>query len=211
MSDVQVEPTAVVETRLAHNVHRRATALLAASAGPSAPVPALVELRGFLVGTLHHHHESEDADLWLLLTASAPELAGDLAALSKEHAGLEAALTTLSAVVIDDDRDRRALRDAAIAVRDLVHTHLEHEEPILLPALRTHVSDEMWAAFSERVVATAPADGIHLMFGFFDQVGTPAEVDLVVDTLPDPVRQLVPEMREQANATFAALGQKRDA
>jgi hypothetical protein len=209
MSHVQVDPTAVIETRMAHAVHRRATSLLA-TAGPSAPAPALAELRAFLVGTLQHHHESEDAYLWPLITGSAPEIADALAALSREHEELDAELTRLAALVIADD-DREALRHAAVAVRDLVHTHLEHEEPILLPALRYHVTEAAWAAFSARVVATAPSDGIHLMFGFFDQVGTPEEVELIVGTLPDPVRTLVPEMREQAQVTFAALSRTHDA
>jgi hypothetical protein len=36
------------------------------------------------------------------------------------------------------------------------------------------------------------------MVGFLDEVGTPAEVELVLAGLPEPVRPLLPAMRRQA-------------
>jgi hemerythrin-like domain-containing protein len=197
------EPKSIIETRLAHGVHRRATSLLAeAAARPAADSAALAELREFLVATLHHHHESEDADLWPLITAIAPETAGPLAELSTEHDELDATLDALAAAPLDD---RAALEKASVAVRDLVHLHLEHEEPLLLPALRDHVSEEAWEEFSNKVIATSPPAGAHLMVALFDEVGTPDEVELMLSSLPAPVQALVPMMRVQAKATLDAL------
>jgi hypothetical protein len=200
------ETRAVVETRLMHGVHRRATSVLADAAGrdgvPDAP---LAELRRFVVGTLRHHHESEDHRLWPLLTADAPHLTAALAVLTREHEQLDLALDALDAVPIRG-AGRGSVHAPAAAVRDLVHDHLVHEEPILFPALRAHVSAAAWVEFSRDVVASAPVEGGYLMFGFLDAVGPAEDVELVVDTLPGPARELVPAMREDARSTLDALG-----
>jgi iron-sulfur cluster repair protein YtfE (RIC family) len=165
----------------------------------------MTELRDFVIGALDHHHVSEDDLLWPMIIASAPELTDTLADLSAEHEQLESALETLEAVPIEGDADRTALRDAAASVRDLVHRHLEREEPLLLPALRAHVSEEAWASFSRQVIATAPPESAALMVGFLDQVGTSDEVELVLANLPEPAREMLPAVREHAHATLDAL------
>jgi hypothetical protein len=64
------EPTAVRETLLIHNLHRRASALLAAAATqPSAPADALTDVRDFVVAQLCAHHEMEDDVLWPKIAA----------------------------------------------------------------------------------------------------------------------------------------------
>jgi hemerythrin-like domain-containing protein len=194
--------TAVIETRLIHDIHRRATSLLAeAAAHPSAPAAALTDVRDFLVAHLHHHHETEDDILWPMITAKAPEAADPLAGLSGEHDQLDAALDALSAATVDD-AGRASLADAAVAVRDLVHLHLEREEPVLFPALRDHVSEEAWADFSRHVIATTPEVGTDLLVGFLEQVGTPEEVEIVLGGMPAPVRTA---LSEQARATLGML------
>ncbi len=199
------ESTAVIETRLAHGVHRVATTLLAeAAVRPSVPLSALAQLRDFLVVNLRHHHETEDDDLWPRIVAAAPATAHELDALTEEHERLDAALDRLAATDLGHGEGatsegiRAALHDAAVAVRDTVHDHLTHEEPILFPALRDHVSPAEWKDFAQRVISTTPPVAGHLMVGFLDEVGTPAEVELVLAGLPEPVRPLLPAMRAQA-------------
>ncbi|MFG6193427.1 hemerythrin domain-containing protein [Nonomuraea sp. JJY05] len=200
------EAVAVTETRLIHAFHRRATTLLSEAAlRPAVPLAALAELREFLVRNLRHHHETEDHQLWPMIAAVAPEAAERFAVLSEEHDDLDIALDALGAVPIGEDGDRPGLRRAAEAVRDLVHRHLEHEEPLLFPALREHVSPDEWAAFSRATVATSPTEAAHLIVGFLDEVGTPEEVALVLAGLPEPAQQFVPAMREQARASLAVL------
>lgn len=100
---------------------------------------------------------------------------------------------------------RATLHDAAATVRDIVHDHLTHEEPVLFPALREHVSPAEWEDFAQRVIATTPPVVGHLMVGFLDEVGSPAEVEMVLAGLPEPVRPLVPAMRLQAAADLGIL------
>ncbi len=206
MNPFDTEAVAVTETRLTHDLHRRATTLLSEAAlRRSVPLEAVAELRGYLVKNLHHHHETEDHQLWPMISAVAPEVTEELAVLSKEHDQLDAALDALEAAPTESDADREGLHQAAEAVRDLVHRHLEHEEPILFPALEKHVSPESWAAFSQQVIATSPMEAAHLTVGFFDEVGTPEEVALILSGLPAPALEFVPAMREQARAALAVL------
>ncbi|WP_245687363.1 hemerythrin domain-containing protein [Streptacidiphilus griseoplanus] len=218
MTTASFEPTAVTETRLVHEIHRRATALLAeAAARPAVPLDALAQLRDFLVANLSHHHETEDEHLWPRIVAAAPATALALEALSEQHRELDATLDLLAAVAMSDGNaddpavgaaDRRAgspegdvraaLHDAAVAVRDTVLSHLAHEEPILFPALRNHVSPAEWEDFSQRVIGTTPPVAGHLMVGFLDEVGTPEEVALVLAGLPEPAHPLLPAMRRHA-------------
>ncbi|MGV9991628.1 hemerythrin domain-containing protein [Streptomyces sp. NPDC003374] len=218
---------AVIETRLAHQVHRVATTLLAeAATRPSVPLGALTQLRDFVVAHLRHHHETEDNDLWPRIVAAVPATERELGALSEEHERLDTALDLLAAVNLNGDRPedgagvavsthagddgaaeglRTALRDAAAAVRDTVHDHLAHEEPLLLPALRDRLSPAEWRDFAQQVIATTPPVAGHLMVGFLDEVGSTADVELVLANLPEPVRPLLPAMRTQATDDLRIL------
>ncbi|MFD3308241.1 hemerythrin domain-containing protein [Streptomyces sp. NPDC058694] len=206
MSATSPDPAAVAETRLLHKMHRAATSLLAdAAQRDTAPTAALAELRDFLVAALRHHHESEDGTLWPQLIAADPAGGTGLVELSAEHHALDAALDTLAAAPVQGVEDRAGLASAAAHVRDLVHEHLEHEEPVLFPALAAHMSDRAWAEFSRAVIASAPSVGAHLNIGFFELVGTPAELAVVTANLPQAALQFVPAMREQARTTLDSL------
>lgn len=196
------EPTAVRETVLVHNLHRRVSTLLAeAAAWPSAPAGALAEVRDFLVAQLRHHHESEDDLVWPKIAGMEPSAADGLANLSEEHGRLDAALDAVAAAPVDGP-DRAELATAAAALRDLVHTHLAHEEPLLFPALRAHMSEADWADLAKHVSETLPDVGAYLAVGFLEQVGPPEEVDMILGRFPAPALQA---MREQALTTIGQL------
>ncbi|MFB8778194.1 hemerythrin domain-containing protein [Streptomyces albogriseolus] len=207
---------AVVETRLTHETHRLATGLLVDAVGrPSAPRQALAQLRDFLVVNLRHHHETEDEWLWPLILTAAPEVKRALDDLSEEHERLDIALDRLAGIGLtgakdhDGDHlnedDRHALREAAVAVRDSVRDHLDHEEPVLFPALREHITPAQWAEFAQRVIATTPPVAGHLMIGLLDEVGTPAEVESIFVNMPPPMKSLLPALRDQAAADLRVL------
>lgn len=174
LSMTDAEPTAVRETVLVHNLHRRVSTLLAeAAARLSAPAGALAEVRDFLVAQLRHHHESEDDLLWPKIAAMEPSAADGLANLSEEHERLDAALDAVAAAPVNGP-DRTELATVAAALRDLVHTHMAHEELLLLPALRAHISEADWADIARQVTETLPDAGAYLAIGFLEQVGLPA-------------------------------------
>nr|WP_274534584.1 hemerythrin domain-containing protein [Micromonospora sp. CB01531] len=184
-------------------MHRMGTTMLAeATRHPSAELAALDELRVFLVKNLRHHHNSEDDRLWPLIEQVAPGTAAPLADLTGEHEELDRALDELMAAPAGEP----AFAFAAEQVRDIVHRHLDHEEPVLLPALREHVTEQAWDEFSAYVMSTVPPDAAYLAIGFFDRIATPNELEVLIGGMPEPVAQLVPMFRQQARATFTALG-----
>ncbi len=207
---------AVVETRLTHETHRLATGLLVDAADrPSVPRQALAQLRDFLVANLRHHHETEDEWLWPLILTAAPDVKRALDDLSEEHERLDAALDRLADIGLTgakdhdgghlNEDDRHALREAAVAVRDSVRDHLDHEEPVLFPALREHITPAQWAEFAQRVIATTPPVAGHLMIGLLDEVGTPAEVESIFVNMPPAMKPLLPALRAQAAADLRVL------
>ena len=196
---------AVRETQLVHDAHRAATAALAdAVRDPAASPQAVVELRASIVAALEHHHRSEDHEVWPVLAVAAPELAGPLEELSREHERLDAALEGLRGAPVLEGGDGR-LRRSAEEVRHLVHEHLAHEEPILFPALEAHVSDDAWAQLSRRIVDAAPQVGIDLFLWFLHDVDPGSEIDLILRHLPPEAVAGVPVLLERAAATLATL------
>jgi len=193
----------VLTTRTVHDVHRRATALLVDATTEDVPADVLAEFRSFLVETLRHHHECEDTDLWPLLTAAQAGLSGALDELTREHERLDDVLDEIERA---DGRGGHARR-SAIALRDLVHDHLSHEEPVLFPALEAHLSHDVWDGFARRTVAKRPPDGAHLMIGLLDEVGPPHAVELILRETPAEHRVEFPAMRERAAATLSTLRQ----
>jgi hypothetical protein len=199
------ESPAVTETRVVHDSQRRGTALLAdAVAEATSPSEALVDLRDHLVAALEHHHVSEDRDLWPLLRAAAPHLGDGLDRLSGEHQRLDAALAELRTADVASPGDPRAVA-VARDVRDLVHDHLAHEEPLLFPALRTYVADADWEGFSQRTSASAPRRGIHLLVALLHEVGSDDDVGLILRHLPAEAKQGVPALLDQGRAVLADL------
>ncbi len=203
------ESPAVSETQLVHDVHRRATSLLSdATNHPSPSLRGVAELRDFVAATLDHHHHSEDRDLWPLLIAAAPELSDELARLSAEHDLLARDLDALRRVHLAQPGDLRALRAPAQKVRDRVHEHLAHEEPVLFPAMAQSLSDQVWAEFSQRTVTSAPTDGLHLLAALFDEVGTPSQVDLILRHVPAERHEPFRAAATRGRATLAAVAPK---
>ncbi|MEV1045758.1 hemerythrin domain-containing protein [Streptomyces sp. NPDC049916] len=197
-----------VETRLSHGMHRVATSLLVdASDRASVPAENLAVFRDFVVANLRHHHESEDAWLWPMILSAAPEQSQVFDELSREHERLDTALDRLAQAEVDGGprTGRPALRDAAVEVRDSVHAHLEHEESVLFPALRDHITPDRWEAFSRRVIASSPTVAGHLTIGLFEEVGTPEEVRAALATMPEDVSALIPAMKSQAAADLRVL------
>jgi iron-sulfur cluster repair protein YtfE (RIC family) len=198
-----MQVTALLETRLVHDLHRQASSLLVeAATRPGTPATALSELRDFLLAQLREHHQAEDDQLWPMIIAEAPELADSLAALNGEHEELDAVLDATGSAPITGP-DRTTLVAAATALRDLVHTHLGHEEPILFPALRDHISETAWEKFAEDVRAAGSGVGTHLLVGFLERAGTKQEADVILAGMPDRARAA---LREQAQEAFRQLG-----
>ncbi|MFG1809717.1 hemerythrin domain-containing protein [Streptomyces sp. NPDC049040] len=203
MSDFPAVPVSVIETRLVHDSHRRASVLLAeAAARSSVPPAAVAALRDFLVANVRHHHESEDEVLWPMIGAVSPAHAVAMAELTGEHKLLETALDDLAAVDISEGADRALYTCASAILRDLVHRHLDDEEPVLFPALRDYITDDAWREFALHVKTTSPTLNLHFMVGFVDLAGDAGEADLILGGLPT---EDLAALRAQARDAFREL------
>jgi iron-sulfur cluster repair protein YtfE (RIC family) len=198
MADRSADAPAVVETRVVHDTHRRATSLLADTAASDGGAPAGVQdaLRDLVVTMLRHHHRSEDQDLWPTIVTAFPAVTDQFDELSREHDRLDEALDRLAA-------DTTPASTAE--VRDLLHEHLDHEEPILFPVLRTHVTDAQWTAFSERTVASSPKDRTDLLVALCHEVAPDQDVALLLRHLPPEAKAGVPALRTAGEQILDAL------
>ena len=158
-----------------------------------------------MVAEVHYHHQAEDNLVWPLIQAADPGAPKTLSRLTGEHRSLACALDLLSRVVVGPDGDGHALRRVARLVQAQIHEHLAAEELTIMPFLVAHVSDAAWAKVSRAIVAGAPTEHAHLMFGLLDQVGTSDEVARIVADLPAPARALLPDLRLAGQATLAAI------
>jgi hypothetical protein len=127
------EPHAMTGTSLTHSVHRYAASLLAeAATRPLTSMSELAELRDCLVKALHHQQQTEADTLLRMIRATDPGIRDGPTALSGKHGELASALGKLAAVPV---RDRSALHETAVAVRDILHRRPKQQEPLLFPAL----------------------------------------------------------------------------
>jgi hemerythrin-like domain-containing protein len=190
----------VRETRLVHEVHRQATSLLAeiesAAGAHRHPAPLADEFRDFVAAMLEHHHTREDRDLWPMLVDRAPHLARALDELTGEHDRLQRCLDSIESARGDG---------RAAALRDLVHEHLAHEEPMLFPALDRYVRDADWTAFSKRTIASSPRDGVPFLLALIDEVGTADDAELIFRQLPPEARAAIPARRADGRRALAEL------
>src|SRR5271165_3048032 len=101
-----IPKAALLDTRLAHDVFRRATSLLAAAAESNrVPDGPLEELRDFVVAEVRYHHDSEDRLVWPLLEAANPTATAALTGLSAEHQDLACGLELLARVTVGPGGD----------------------------------------------------------------------------------------------------------
>jgi iron-sulfur cluster repair protein YtfE (RIC family) len=201
-----IAKAATHDTRLAHDLYRRATSLLADASGSGhAANEPLAELRDFVVTDLRYHQKSEDGLVWPLLTSANPGAAEALDALSAEHHLLASALHMLERVIIARPPERGSLARAAQAVRDILHAHLDNEESILMPLLAVHISDSHWARLRRQIAVNAPTEHMHLKLCLLDEVASPTDVADAMSALPPIAGQSNPAIRRRARHALANL------
>lgn len=111
---------------------------------------------------LEHHHHGEDAKVWPLLRAKAPEAAALLEALESEHQHLDRlvadARAALEATGSRHARAQAAERDQAAAAWAALSTalgsHLDKEEQEVLPLLGQRVTAAEWKPTEKYFIRT---------------------------------------------------------
>ncbi len=119
---------------------------------------------------LHVHHEGEDELLWPALYAAAPEEAELVGRMEADHAGLEAAISRVTAAVVGfaedpDPSSREAAADALESLSESVVAHLDAEEASVLPLCERVLTVEQWGALGEHGRAALPQEHAFTIFG----------------------------------------------
>lgn len=97
---------------------------------------ALAHWFTFMVRAIHAHHEGEDSKLYPLLLARDPSFAGELAALSADHAELD----PLTARVLAGLTDGRSVGADLRRLERLMGDHLDREEAAIVDRMKRTIT-----------------------------------------------------------------------
>jgi hemerythrin-like domain-containing protein len=143
---------------------------------------------------LHHHHTIEDAEVFPYLRRSlSGRGAAVLDAMATEHDAVDHAQQqvqdALDTVLADPTSERaRQLSERLAVFKEVVLSHLAHEEETAVPLILEGFDDEYWSAFMSRRQADGGADAF--LPWVLDGAPQPA-VEEVTGALPPPVRAML--------------------
>lgn len=182
--------------RILHRAFRRDGARLARTAerygteSEETHDALLVGWHGFS-SSLHHHHTIEDAHIWPVMRAKLADRPDDLAvldAMEAEHALIDPALEALERAFDDREADRDEVAGRIDDLVSLLRTHLDHEERDAFPLISELVTAQEWQALTKASMKELRLSDIAQIGPYLLEGASPAEVRVVLDELPAPVR-----------------------
>jgi hemerythrin-like domain-containing protein len=157
---------------------------------------------------LHHHHSIEDTEVFPYLRRSlaAGKGAAVLDAMATEHEAIDEAQDATQAAMdallaAPTAANAAVLRSRLAAFKEVVVSHLAHEEEAAVPLIVEGFDTEYWMAFMSRRQQEAGTDAF--LPWVLDGAPAPA-VDQVTSELPPPVRALLLEQWTPAHASRVA-------
>jgi hemerythrin-like domain-containing protein len=180
----------VIHGAVRRDLDRLTAALDALPEGDTARAAQLQRAFANLRRELTEHHESEDTYAWPALQ----KLGADvdlLAAMESEHADMSRALaetdTALSALArTGTAADAAAARESLARTRQVVDTHLAHEENDLEPVVVKYAETPEWKAVEKQFRRRPPADIGKFLAWLSDGMGDD-ERSCFRSTIPVPV------------------------
>lgn len=160
-----------------------------AGAARTAADPARIELIeeqiSLATSCLHHHHTSEDNDLWPRLRQRAPESRGELEELEQEHAVVDPLIARVSdrSIPLRERAGDLATLEAALNV------HLDHEEAVALPLIKAHFTRSEWEAMGVKILAEM-REVLPLILCMSASALTEGERSAIQSHLPEAVQAL---------------------
>ncbi|MBB2914627.1 hemerythrin-like domain-containing protein [Streptosporangium becharense] len=143
------------------------------------------EHTAFLLRALHHHHSTEDEEIWPLLRALTSEAGAVMDRLEAEHRQMDAVIERLS-----QPRRPAAAQAADLrAMHTLLNGHLDVEEQEIVPLIRRHVSAAWWEDSAKRATKSHGRDLPLVAAWTLDSV-LPAEREKLLAAGPPALRVL---------------------
>lgn len=179
-----------------HTIMRRSTILTADAlrrfaSGSSSNSKALVALIRWQAEFVHHHHRSEDELFWPVLRELFPDAIASLDELTEQHHVLDAELDNLSSAAKDLANARSSALLSAEKVRDVLISHLDTEEPVLLKLFPQTPAPRI-VELRKAIVAGAPRSGPDLVLGLLEDPEPAQGTAIMHANFPPPVRLLRP-------------------
>lgn len=154
----------------------------------SEPIAAHLD---FLLNGLHHHHSSEDAEIWpRLLDRAAPQaelitrMEGQHELVAERSEQVRTALESWRRSASDGELLATALDEftAALVV------HLDDEEANVVPLIRAHITAEEWNRFGQQSFEKFTNAEKLVANGTLEEVATPEEFTWFLGNLPLPIK-----------------------
>ena len=196
------EPIDVRDMKIVHETFRRAydesARLVRANPTPSPErVTFLADHIDFVVGMLHHHHESEDELLYPLLVERVPEQAAMTTTVEHQHTEVTSAIDAASDACAAWRRAPSAetgesLASALDSLNATLQPHLDDEEQQIVPLAAVTLTQQEWTAMGEHSRAAIPRDRMAVAFGMLLEPLGDSDRAYMKSELPAPVRILFP-------------------
>ncbi len=196
------QPIEVRDMAIVHKTFRRAfqesAQLVRANPTPSSQrVTFLADHIDFLIGVLHHHHESEDLMLYPLLAERAKEQLAMVDEVGHQHVEVNGAIeaVTQSCAAWRGAPSAKTGEDLAASLDELntvLQPHLDDEEQKVVPLAAVTLTQEEWIAMGDHSQAGIPKNMMPVAFGLLLEPLDDTDKAYMKGHLPTPVRLLFP-------------------
>jgi hemerythrin-like domain-containing protein len=164
--------------RVVHETFRRSTTRLVdatAKLEPAALQPVIQSHWDFYTAILHHHHLTEDVNVFPALLAVRPELRPTIDMLEDEHVELgpniDAVHTSVATFVKRPSASAQLdLHDTLVTLRDWFFPHLDKEDEKILPAIAESIPPKQWDQLDKAALKSIPRRHLPSAVGALDEV-----------------------------------------
>ena len=196
------QPIDVRDMAIVHKTFRRAfeesAQLVLTNPTPSAQrVTFLADHIDFVIGVLHHHHESEDLLLYPLLAERAKDQLAMVDEVGHQHVEVNGAIdaVTQSCAAWRSAPSADTGKQLAAALDDLntvLQPHLDDEEQKVVPLAAVTLTQEEWTAMGDQAQAGIPKNMLPVAFGLLLEPLGDTDKAYMKGHLPTPIRLLFP-------------------
>jgi len=196
------QPIEVRDMAIVHKTFRSAfeesAQLVRANPTPSPQrVTFLADHIDFLIGVLHHHHESEDLLLYPLLAERAKEQLAMVDEVGHQHVEVNGAIeaVTASCAKWRSAPSRDTGEQLSVSLHELntvLQPHLDDEEQKVVPLAAVTLTQEEWIAMGDHSQAGIPKKMMPVAFGLLLEPLNDTDKAYMKGHLPKPVQLLFP-------------------
>jgi hemerythrin-like domain-containing protein len=202
------------EMLMVHHMFRREFGLMprlirSVATRDTARVQTVADHIATLSGVLHHHHHSEDVQVWPVLRERVEDADARMVDLmgtqheevEKAVSEVDAALQVWRASAAAEDRD--ALAGAIEWLLPLLRGHMSTEEANVVPVMERYITAAEWNRMVQAGAGEADPEAMPLMLGMVMYEGDPEIIDAIIGNMPPEVRPVIGQLAADAFAAHS--------